>query len=277
MLPAKFEEPPGFQWGNFTSADGMQIRYGVLKRDIPPPKGTVVIAPGFREPIEKYFETAREMADRGFAVWIIDWPGQGGSERFLKNDPQKMYNKGYDGYLDTLHQFATTVVSKSAGPFVLTGHSMGAHISLRYLKEHAGVFDSAILTAAMLNIATGMLPRPVARQMAHFAKAFGYLEKYIPGGGIWTKKREEFKGNRKTSDPERFKILGELYEEKPDLRMGDPTYGWLYHTLQSVDILNDESYLKSIKTPILMEISGDEAIVDKGAEERASRLLPNCT
>jgi len=64
LLPARFEEPSGFIWGTFKDAGGAKIRYGALQ---PPstfggePKGTIVLTPGFREPIEKYFEVVRDM------------------------------------------------------------------------------------------------------------------------------------------------------------------------------------------------------------------------
>lgn len=276
MLPPNFEEPVGFQWGNFTNAKGANIRYGSLQ-PVGVPKGTVVLVAGFGEPIEKYFEVMRELTDKGFAVWMMDWRGQGGSDRFLSENPQKMYSEGYSEHVETLYQFADKIVQKSPGPMILTAHSMGAHIGLRCLKEHEGTFDSAIVSAPMLNINTGSLARPVARQVAKFAKAGNYLEKYVPGGKDWDEKDPVFAASTTTSDPDRFRVITELYTAKPELRTGSPTYGWIYHTFESIDILNKEEYLKAINVPILMEISGNEVIVDKEAEERASKLLPHCT
>lgn len=48
------------------------------------PRGTVIVCPGRTEFIEKYFEVGRELQKMGFAVLILDWPGQGFSERLLK-------------------------------------------------------------------------------------------------------------------------------------------------------------------------------------------------
>jgi lysophospholipase len=159
-------------------------------------------------------------------------------------------------------------------PMIMVAHSMGAHIGLRYLKEHEGVFDSAMLTSPMLDIQTAGLPKPLARQMAKFAKAGNYLEKYIPGGSDRTG-REAFENNNKTSDTVRFEAANDIIEHNPKLAIGDPTYGWIYHTFASIDILNDEKYLKAINTPILMEVSDSEKIVDRAAQDRALKLLPN--
>ncbi len=134
--------------------------------------------------------------------------------------------------------------------------------------------------------------------MAKFAKASGALDKFIPGGAGWrlpdpnAPTAPDAKGKKEqqttsldlnpatsnlTSDVNRIGVMAVWFTRKPELAVGDPTYGWIYHTLNSVDILNQESYLKAIKTPILMEISGDERVVVKTASERAASLLPNCT
>jgi lysophospholipase len=275
MLPARFQEPKNFTWGSFTDAGGSKIRYGSLQPE-GEPKGTIVLASGFREPIEKYFEVMRDMTERGFAVWMMDWHGQGGSDRYLKN-PQKMYGKGYEEHIETLHQFTQKIVAKSEGPLILMAHSMGGHIGLRYLKEHEGVFDSAVLTSPMCDIKTPGFPRKVAQMLIRRAEKKGTLDDYIPLGHDWREDKEDFASNKLTSDPKRFAVLGELFKTKPELRMGDPTYGWVMHTFNSVAVLRDEAYLKSIKTPVLMGIAGKDGVVEASASVRASGLLQNCT
>ncbi len=139
------------------------------------------------------------------------------------------------------------------------------------------MFTAAILSAPMLDIVTNALPKQLARLMAKFSKAAGTFEKYVPGGEAWDESKDVFAGNNKTSDPVRFTVQTDAYKNNPQLRMGDATYGWVYHAFQSIDVLNREDYLKSIKTPILMEISGDDKIVDKTAAQRAAKIMPHCT
>lgn len=268
-----FREPDDFQWGHFKNAKGADIRYGHASPE-GVAKGRMVILPGFRESAEKYNEVMNEMLKKGFEVWIMDWRGQGGSERYLKDNPQKAHHEGYDEQIETLHEFTQNVMPISDTPLIMVAHSMGGHIGLRYLKEHEGVFDSALLSSPMFDIQTAGLPKPLARQMAKFAKAGNYLEKYIPGGSDRAG-RESFENNNKTSDTVRFEAANDIIEHNPKLAIGDPTYGWIYHTFASIDILNDEKYLKAIKTPILMEVSDNERIVDRAAQDRALKFLPN--
>jgi lysophospholipase len=269
-----FREPDGFTWGHFKNAKGADIRYGHVAPE-GEPKGRIVVLPGFRESAEKYFEVANEMVAKGYEIWVMDWRGQGGSERYLKDNPQKAHHEGYDEQIETLHQLTQTIMPKSDKPLFMLGHSMGAHTGMRYLKEHEGVFDSAMLTSPMLDIITAGLPKPLARQMAKFAKAGNYLEKYIPGGSDHNGKRDPFEGNTVTSDPVRFERRNDVIQEHPELKIGDPTYGWIYHTFASIDILKDEAYLKGIKTPILMEVSDNDKIVERSAQDRALTFLPN--
>ena len=59
-----------------------------------PLKGTVVVLPGRNECIEKYFETVRDLSDRGFATAVLDWRGQGGSDRLIR-DAQRGHVKSF--------------------------------------------------------------------------------------------------------------------------------------------------------------------------------------
>jgi lysophospholipase len=269
--------PQGFIWGRFNNTANASIRYGHVKPE-GETLGTLVILGGFREPAEKYFEVIRENVGQGFEVFTMDWRGQGGSDHYLPDEPMKSHHLGYDEQIATLHQFMQTIVVRDLSkPLVMVAHSMGAHIGLRYLNEHAGVFDAAILTAPMLNIGTDRKPpKPFVRLLSTLAVAAGCGTRYVPGGGPWSAAHESINMATKTSDAERGQVQNRAYLENPQLQMGDPTYGWVYHTFRSIKILNRTDYLKSINTPILMQISGDEHIVDRKAAERASRLLPQC-
>lgn len=277
-LPARFEEPANLTWGSFKAKDsGANLRYASLPAQ-GEPKGTIVISNGFRETIEKYFEVMRDLSERGFTVWALDWHGQGGSERFDKQHPQRMINKGYEEHVNALQQFATEVVRKEDGPFVLLAHSMGAHIGLRHLHDHPGVFDSAIMSSPMCDVLTAGYPRPVAELLTKFAKTGGFLDRYVPKGHDWDPAIDErFDVNTRTSDPERFKVTAEIFNAKPETRMGQATYGWLMNTFNSISKIRQPGYLEEIKTPILMAVAGDEHIVDKEASFRAAKALPNCT
>src|SRR5438105_6829046 len=122
--------PEGVVTGTLKTPDGVMLRFA---RWAPPPgrKGTVCLFPGRAEFIEKYFETVRDLRARGFAVAMLDWRGQGLSERAL-SDPLRGYVRSFDDYGVDLATFIHEVVLPDCPPPVFAlAHSMVASILLR--------------------------------------------------------------------------------------------------------------------------------------------------
>src|SRR5581483_7014275 len=76
--------PAGATVGTVKTSDGVVLRFARFE---PPAgrKGTLVVLQGRAEFIEKYFEVVHDARSRGFAVAMLDWRGQGFSERALGN------------------------------------------------------------------------------------------------------------------------------------------------------------------------------------------------
>ena len=118
--------PQNVAGGFFTTRDGKKIRYGLFAAVTRPLKGTVVLLPGRNECIEKYFETIRNLTDRGLGVATLDWRGQGGSDRLLR-DPQRGYVRSFYDYTGDLEQFFEEIVLPDCrGPYYILAHSAGA-------------------------------------------------------------------------------------------------------------------------------------------------------
>ena len=121
--------PPGAVVETLIAVDGVRLRSA---RWSPPgqPRGTVAIFGGRAEFIEKYHETIGDLLARGLAVAMLDWRGQGGSERQLRNrrkghiDDFSLYLRDLDAILDqVLEPFCPK-------PWFALGHSMGGAVSL---------------------------------------------------------------------------------------------------------------------------------------------------
>ncbi len=97
--------------GTIKTPDGAELRFA---RWAPPAgrKGTVCVFTGRGEQIEKYFETVRDLRDRGFAVAMIDWRGQGHSSRRLR-DPRKGYVRDFSDFEVDVETFVQQVSSRS--------------------------------------------------------------------------------------------------------------------------------------------------------------------
>src|SRR5438105_15463435 len=125
-LPARFLPPPEFVWGRYVAADGAVLRWGHLPVD--KPRAECVMVGGFGEFIEKQFETVRDLASRGIAVWCLDWRGQGGSMR-PRRLPTRPRARNFNRDARDLADFAAAKLTGHR-PRLLLAHSMGTAIAL---------------------------------------------------------------------------------------------------------------------------------------------------
>lgn len=273
-FPERFTEPPGWQWGRFTSAQGAAIRFGYLRHDNP--RATAVIVTGFREFGEKYFEVVRDLHDRGLEVWQMDWRGQGGSDHYLR-DLQKPWYQGYDRDADDLQQFATKIVERRDGiPMFVIAHSMGGHIAIRHLHDYPDTFDFAVLTAPMFRINTGGIPKWVARPLA-WGGDIASPESYVIGGKAWEYDHDfAVEDSDVSQDPVRYRIGEEYMRLNPMLRLGSATFGWLRNAFRSISIINEHDYLSQIRTPLLLASPRNDQIVLPEAHDAACKAMPAC-
>src|SRR5512138_2538956 len=121
--------------GTIKTPDGAELRFA---RWAPSAgrKGTVCVFTGRSEAIEKYFETVRDLRERGFAVAVMDWRGQGHSSRQLA-DVRKGHVTSFSDYEVDVATFMREVVLPSCPPpYYALAHSMGGATLLR--AAHAG-------------------------------------------------------------------------------------------------------------------------------------------
>jgi hypothetical protein len=106
--------PDNVVTGMLKTPDGVALRFARFE---PPAgrRGTVCIFPGRTEWIEKYFETVRDLRNRGFAVAILDWRGQGLSDRTL-GDRRKGYVGSFSEFDTDLETLMREVVLPDCPP-----------------------------------------------------------------------------------------------------------------------------------------------------------------
>ena len=240
-----------------------------------PRRGTACVFPGRGEAIEKYFETIADLRRRGFAVAILDWRGQGGSERLL-DDASKGHVASFADYEADVFRFMKEIVLPDCPPpFIAIGHSMGGNVLLRLSVVQGLWFDRMVLSAPLLDIAADRLPVPgrVARLFAAVAGLGPTGRLYVPGGNGRPVELCPFEANPFTSDRERFERNRQLVEQRPDLAVGAPTIGWLRAAYRSCDMLMAPELAQRVRIPMLLVAAGTDRIVSSSAIETfASRL-----
>jgi lysophospholipase len=257
--------------GTIRTPDGADLRFA---RWAPPAgrKGTVCLFQGRAEMIEKYFETVRDLRDRGFAVAMIDWRGQGHSSRRLR-DSRKGYVRDFAEYEVDVETFVQQVVLPDCPPphFALA-HSMGGAVMLRLAHAGNRWFDRMVLSAPMIDLPGRATSLPV-RLLLRAMRLTGQGGRYVPGGGDTLTGARSFINNPLTSDPVRYSRNAAILEEDPTLGIASPTVAWADTAFRAMNTFREVPYPSQIRQPILMlAASNDEVVSTLAIEEFAYHL-----
>ncbi len=237
--------------------------------------GTVLLLHGRTEFIEKYIETVAELRRRGYAVWTLDWRGQGRSTRLLP-DPVPNHVSSFEDHLQDLERLIALTEPSLVRPFLVLGQSMGAHLALRLMARRPGLFDRAVLAAPMIDfLRPGRMPLRAAHALAWSACAvLGMAGRFAPGTGRIPDRQRPFEGNPLTSCARRF-AADLAWLDRPGLVVGGATWGWLRAAAASVVVMRRAGFARRITAPVLLVLAAADALVDNAAARRFAARLSN--
>jgi lysophospholipase len=264
--------PEGGQSGHVTGFDGIRCRYALFPHRGSRPRGTAILLQGRNECIEKYFETVRDLQRLGFGAALIDWRGQGGSDRLLR-DPRRGHVDGFLDYVGDLERFFSEVVLPDCrGPYHILAHSTGALVALLAAPRLVNRVDRTVLCAPLLEFAgTGMSPASVER-LAGTLYALG-LGTMTMGGRTRRLAPAALAQSVLTSDPRRHARNAALFEAHPELFLGGPTVGWVRAAALAARAVRAPEFLAALRMPILIVAAGADRVVSTAAAERYGRAL----
>lgn len=262
--------PPGAIIVPVLAQDGLTLR--AVRWVASTPRGTVFISPGRGEFIEKYFEVVEELLTRRFDIVVMDWRGQGLSERELAN-PHKGHIDDFLIYERDLVALGRQVLEAFCPkPWFALGHSMGAAILLAHAHHGADLFERMVLTAPMIDLYGLRFPH-LARAFAEGLDTIGLGGAFIPGGSRWPITHHPFEGNALTSDRARYARYAAVSAAAPELTIGDPTIGWANAAFRLMRQFEEPDFARRTMTPILILAAGADRVVKTSATETfASRL-----
>jgi lysophospholipase len=264
------EIPEGAEEHWLEGRGGVRIRALTAPSTHGAPRGSVIVAPGRTEFIEKYFEVIRELQARGFAVFCIDWRGQGLSGRETPN-PLKSHFSTLDDPVNDLATALKLLTAKLPRPHIGLAHSMGGAIMLRALQTRRIELDAAAFSAPMWGIAN---LSELAKSYVRFMASVGAGAQFAPSvEQKW--KRENFKKNPVTSDRERHARCQGLIAEEPRLALAGPTIGWIAASIDVFEGFLAPNALAHVRLPIVVLTAERELLVDNKSHEIISSLLPN--
>ena len=263
--------PPGGAAAWITGAGGARLRAARFPAT-GTPRGSVVLSGGRTEVIEKYFEVIAELTGRGFVVLAHDWRGQGLSHRLLP-DRHLGHAQGFKDFLADYALLIDAYESQLPKPWIAVGHSMGGCLTLLALAQGESRFAGAALSAPMLALHTGGIPRPIGKLLAGGLTAIGR-----GGGSVLGRKISPiavpFEENVLTHDRARYARDQAQVEACPDLALGGPTWGWLNFAFTAIDVLQRGAGVMRIAAALTVVAAGDDKLVDVVGQRAVTARVP---
>lgn len=248
--------------------DGVRLRVGYWKSELPE-NGTILMFPGRTEYIEKYGRTVTDLVKIGYSVLVVDWRGQGLSDR-ITEDPMTGHVIRFTDYQkDVAAMFNAAEEMDLPKPWYLLGHSLGACIGLRSLTEGLTV-SACAFTSPMWSIKLPALKRAAAWPLSWAAQSLGKGHVYAPGtNGSSYVLSTPYEDNRLTNDPNMYEYFIRQAKTLTDHQIGGPSMGWLFQTLKETKAL---SQMLSPDVPC-MALCGtnDELIETSVVQQRIAR------
>ena len=235
------------------------------------PRGTVTVAIGRSEFIEEYFEIVTSLLDRGFDCIVMDWRGQGQSDREIAAG-RRGHVSSFQAYrLDLEALESQIVVPFARRPWFALGHSMGAAILLDQAHDGRSPFDRMVLSAPMIGINVRM--KRLASLIVRIASRIGLGARLIPGGSEESIFTRAFERNILTTDTRQYLRLANAMRALPALTVGAPTLSWLDGAFAMTERFAEPRYAVETLTPIVIIAAGADSIVDTAATERFALRL----
>ncbi len=258
--------PPGAACGTITTSDGIKLRHARFLAEGAVARGTVIMLHGRNDSIEKYFETAADLSERGFDSVTFDWRGQGGSQRMLK-DSARGYVDRFESYVRDMDNFFQQIVLPDCrGPYYLLAHSTGALVALLAAPKLVNRVQRMVLVAPLLQLTNQPLGNGQIRFLASLFTLIGLGRVYF-GSGPKPPEEKPFANNRLTSDPARFARNAKIVAACPQLALGGPTAAWVRAAMRAMAKVNDPDFAAALRIPTLFVAAGADRVVATPAIE----------
>lgn len=264
--------PSGAEELWFEGRGGLRLRAMFAPAQTSPIRGSVLLFNGRTEFLEKYFEVVGELQSRGFAVFSMDWRGQGLSDRLTANR-LKGHLTTLDDPINDMANAVRSLAQRLPRPHVVLAHSMGGAIALRALQTRRIEADTAIFSAPMWGIAN---LSDTALKFARFMTSLGLGAMFAPGvAKTWRKER--FKRNPLTHDSARFGRAQDLVLAESGLALAGVTLGWVDAAATACESFRQPGSLAHLRAPMVVLSAEQEALVDNASHLAVCKLLPNAT
>ncbi|MEO0913070.1 MAG: alpha/beta hydrolase [Pseudomonadota bacterium] len=248
--------------------DGTRLRFALWQGGT---RGTVLLFPGRTEYIEKYGLVVERLMSFGLSIVVIDWRGQGLSDRPIPGKSIGYVEDFAEYQSDLAAVLGHEMVASLPGPRLLMAHSMGGCIGLRALLSGLDVAGS-VFSAPMWGINLPLAP--LSRAVITLGARIGFAKAFAPmtGGTTLVLAAKKPEGNPLTTDLDVFRRLQDHARAVPELTLGGASFGWLSAAFRETAALAEA---EPAKGPILTFLGTEERIVEAEPIHRQSGRQPH--
>ncbi len=241
-------------------------------------RGAIVIAAGYTENMRKYSETAFDLYQAGFSVFLYDHRGQGYSQRLLA-DPTLGTIDEFAYFADDLHQFVTTIVRKelkirkqSPDHVYLLAHSLGGAVGALVLEKYPGDFRAAVLSAPMLKLNSRGWNEIAAQLFLDAQSLLGRDQ--LPATAPRDPSTITFSQNTVTRSEARFEFQRQLLTKEPGLKVFAPTHRWVRKAIAGSRAARKNGAMA--RAPILILQATEDSFVEAEGQREFCQAAARC-
>jgi lysophospholipase len=232
------------------------------------PAVELLVLPGRGDITAKYSDLAANAERRGSRTTVVNWRGQGGSQR-LDVPRGSLHVDDFDEYLLDL-DVAQALISPNS-PRLTVAHSMGGLIGFTALVADRMRTDRLVTTSPMLRFRAS-LPDWATGVIASLAVAGGRSRSWAPGEK-WIDPHDcTIETNMAVEDPAAFESLQRLRIDDSASLVTGSTWGWTAAAVRAMADLR-RADLSGFRTPSTIFTTRSDTSVDPNEHRRlASRL-----
>lgn len=271
--------PEDWTWQQFITKDGTKLRAGQTGNKNAA-KATLIIVPGHTATLTMYGEHVDHLARQGYHVMGLDLRGQGGSERYRKDQPEKLWIDDFKIYSDDLASFIAAQDLPNERITVPVAMSFGGHVAGRMAVEHQGLVDGLMLLAPAFVPKAGEYSFDEAKRIMNVARKLGKAKRYVVGGTNWKPVGEDFTQadiSMCSSEAKRLYLRDVIFTRDPHQRVGAVTNQWGAEFYESSELVMSGDYFSDLQIPVSIISAEQDSFVDTKANQKVcAEQIANC-
>lgn len=253
---------------SYSGKDGAKIY--AARYDADEPKGSIVLAHGFTESVEKYREMIYYFLNAGYSVAACDFRGHGRSAREVEH-PRLTHIGKFETYVSDFSILCDKVEEQMPHPIFLFSHSMGGAVSSLLMEQRPSFFRAAVLSSPMIAPARYGLPYWVANLVTGLPRCLG-LGKQMPGKISDHFDDGGYAAACGTSEA-RYRYYSDLRRADERFHTIHPTFSWTNEALHVTKKVLKKGEPEKIAAPVLLfSADGEEVVLVKEQKDFIARV-----